>query len=67
MASIKVDPSSDERIGFTARPRTRVQEITEQIVELQNQIRGLERELQRVSQTESVAQIHPQVDPRPNE
>lgn len=67
MASTKDVILPDDRIGSTAPPRTRVQELTERILDLQNEIRGLERELQRASQNESVAAIHPQVDPRPNE
>lgn len=49
MASKKGDYPPDERIGGSPPPRTRSDEIVEQILDLQNQIRSLERELQKQS------------------
>lgn len=61
MASKKVDGPPDERIGGAPRPKTRSQEIIEQIIELQKQIRSLERELKNTQDVESLFPFHSQV------
>lgn len=54
MQSKKIDGPEDDRIGGAPPPMTRSQKLIEQILELQNQIRGLERELQRAEEAESL-------------
>ena len=47
--NIPVD--SDERVANPERPKSEAEEIIEQILELQRQIRVLERKLQNVENT----------------
>lgn len=61
MVSRKVDVPPDERIGGPPPPKTKSQEIIEQIIELQNQIRGLERELKTTQDVESLFSLPSQV------
>lgn len=61
MASKKVEGPPDERIGGPPPPKTRSQEIIEQIIELQNQIRSLERELKTTQDVESLFSFPAQV------
>lgn len=60
MQSKKIDGPEDDRIGGAPSPMTRSQKLIEQILDLQNQIRGLERELQRQTKLEEMAAIRPQ-------
>ena len=57
MASTKADVPLDERIGLPPPPKTRSQEIIEQILDLQNQIRRLERELKSTQDSESLLSL----------
>jgi hypothetical protein len=43
-----IPADSDERVANPERPKSEAEEIIEQILELQRQIRVLERKLQRV-------------------
>lgn len=54
MASNKADVPLDGRIGSPPPPKTRSQELIEQILDLQNQIRSLERELKNTQDAESL-------------
>lgn len=61
MASKKDDGPPDERIGGAPRPKTRSQELVEEILELQRKIRSLERELKTTQDVESLFPFHSQV------
>lgn len=61
MVSKKVEGPPDERIGASPPPKTRSQEIIEQIIELQKQIRSLERELKTTQDVESLFSFPSQV------
>lgn len=54
MALKGADTLPDDRIGSTGRPKTRSQELIEQILDLQKQIRSLERELKSTQDAESL-------------
>lgn len=61
MQSKKIDGPADARIGGAPPPMTRSQKLIEQILELQQQIRGLERELQRAHEAESLVSLSQEV------
>lgn len=61
MQSKKIDGPEDDRIGGAPSPMTRSQKLIEQILELQHQIRGLERELQRAHEAESLVSLSQEV------
>lgn len=47
MASTKDDGPPDERIGGPPKPKSRGDQLVEEILDLQRRIRSLERELQK--------------------
>ena len=57
MALKKADAPPDERIGSPPPPKTRSQELIEQILDLQQKIRSLERELKSTQDAESLLSI----------
>lgn len=60
MQSKKIDGPEDDRIGGAPSPMTHSQKLIQRILELQNEIRNLERELQRQTKLEEMAAIRPQ-------
>ena len=57
MQSKNTDGTADDRIGGAPPPMSRSQKIMLEILELQNQIRSLEREYQRATRAEESAKI----------
>lgn len=57
MQSKNTDGTADDRIGGAPFPMTQSQKIMQQILELQNQLRSLERDYQRAARAEEIAKI----------